>query len=319
MDHNEQLRSELEASRKEADHWKKQAEENERYRAAFENRVNRNAKDSVFLNLFSIPKYQMAIYQELFPEDKDIRPEDLELFRVERVLTNHPYNDLGLLVRRKLILLGEAESEWNENNIYRIASYYFDSMETFIDRTGMNVHHKAKIDLLDVEAVIIYPGSKELNNDRISLRDVFFGGLPDKPDFTARVIHGNYEGGIIAEYMGFCRILDEQRKIHKNDLAPEKWIESTIELCIKKGFLSEYLTDHRTEVQQIMFEMYNPANVAAAERKTELFETEIKVARRFGASDEAIRDMLVEEHGMTPTYAMNLVKCEPSKDTVMAV
>ena len=32
-------------------------------------RVNRQAKNSVFLNLFARKEYQLALYRELFPED----------------------------------------------------------------------------------------------------------------------------------------------------------------------------------------------------------------------------------------------------------
>ena len=79
-------------------------------------------------------------------------------YKVERILTNHPYNDLGLLARKKLIVLAEAESDWSI--IYRLAGYYFDSMEQFATQMGMNPHQKAKIDLLDVEAFVIYPGKE---------------------------------------------------------------------------------------------------------------------------------------------------------------
>jgi len=196
------------------------------------------------------------LYKELHPEDTTIQPEDLEICGVNRVVTNHPYNDLGLLVRRKLILLGEAESQWSENVIYRLGGYFFDSMEEYVRLTGMNPHARAKIDMPDVEAFIIYPGPKKIKKDTISLRDEFFGGNPDKPDFRARIIYGDYEGGIIAEYMGFCRVLDEQREIHRKDMTPEKWIGATLEICIEKGYLVEYLKSRRMEVQRIMFDMY---------------------------------------------------------------
>ena len=44
---------------------KKEAAENLQYRELHEGKVNRNAKDSVFVNLFSYPEYQMRIYNEL--------------------------------------------------------------------------------------------------------------------------------------------------------------------------------------------------------------------------------------------------------------
>ena len=183
----------------------------------------------------------MQIYRELFPDDKDIKPEDLKLFRVDRILTNHPYNDLGLLARQKLIVLAEAETEWSENIIYRLAVYYFQSMEDFIYQTGMNVHNKAKINLLDVEAFVIYPGKRKIKKAVISLRDEFFNGDPRKPDFKAKIIYGDYKGGIIEEYITFCRIFDKQRSIHKDNLEPQKWIAATVDICIKQNVLADYL------------------------------------------------------------------------------
>lgn len=178
----------------------RKVEENAAYRKQIEGRINRTAKDAVFLDLFSIPEYRLALYRELFPNDQTIRESDLQLFRVDRVLTNHPYNDVGILAREKIIVLAEAESEWSENIIYRLASCYFDTMAVFAERKSMNVHHKMKIDLLDVEAYVVYPGQEKLDQDSISLREVFFGGVEGKPDFTAKIIHGDYKGGIIAEY-----------------------------------------------------------------------------------------------------------------------
>ena len=58
----------------------RKGQEDAQYKAFIEQRVN---QDSVFSN----PEYQMLLYKELFPEDKTIKPEDLELFRVERILT----------------------------------------------------------------------------------------------------------------------------------------------------------------------------------------------------------------------------------------
>ena len=297
----------------------KAAEQNAQYKAFIENRVNQKTKDSVFINLFSNPEYQMLLYRELFPEDKTIKPEDLELFRVERILTNHPYNDLGLLARRKLIVLAEAQTKWSVNIIYRLAEYYFQSMEDFIYKTGMNVHNTPKIDLLDVEASVIYPGTDKIVNDVISLREVFFNGAPNKPDFKAKVIHGDYKGGIIEEYMNFCRVYDKQRDIHKNDLEPQKGIAETVDICIEKGYLRKYLKEHRAEVEKIMFDMYNPEYVKEREQLSRIYESEISFGREAGVPDSKIKELLIRRHGVTPTYAQNLLDDKPSTSTVVAL
>ena len=296
---------------------KKEAAENLQYRELHEGKVNRNAKDSVFVNLFSYPEYQMRIYNELFPEDTTITPAEIELFRADRVLTNHPYNDLGLLARKKLIVLAEAESQWSVNIIYRLADYYFQSMASFINRMKINVHRKTKIEILDVEAFVIYPGKKKLKQDFISLRDVFFNGDPTKPDFRARIIHGDYKGGIIAEFMGFCRVFDAQKLVYPND--PQKRIATTIDLCIQKGFLAKYLDEHKTEVEQIMFDMYNREYVAERERMSNLFDEDIAVLREANVSEEKIKDILVRRHGISPTYAQNLLDDDGDDDDVLVL
>ena len=89
----EKLLKEIDALKAELEKAQKAANENAQYRAFVENRVNKKAKDSVFINLFTYPEYQMRLYKELFPEDKTITPAELVLFKVDHILTNHPYND----------------------------------------------------------------------------------------------------------------------------------------------------------------------------------------------------------------------------------
>ena len=69
----------------------------------------------------------------------------------------------------------------------------------------------------------------------LSLNQEFFGGTPNKPELRAKVIHGSYKGGIIEEYMGFCRIWDEN--VLKAETPEQKAVAMTIELCIRKGYL----------------------------------------------------------------------------------
>lgn len=171
-------------------------------------RVNRQAKNSVFLNLFMRKEYQLQLYQELFPQDTTITEDDLELVTLDNVLAIHPYNDLGLLARGKLIVLAEAQSKWSVNIIFRLADYYFDSAMSYLKIRKEDIHSSVKVDVPDVEAFVIYTGRKKIENDVLSLNQEFFGGNPDKPEFKARIIHGEYKGGIIEEYMGFCRVWD---------------------------------------------------------------------------------------------------------------
>ena len=147
-------------------------------------RVNRQAKNSVFLNLFSRKEYQLRLYQELFPEDTSITENDLELVTLDNVLTIHPYNDLGLLARGRLIILAEAQSTWSVNIIFRLADYYYDSAMSYLVMRKADLYASTKVDIPDVEAFVIYTGKKKIDNDVLSLNQEFFGGNPDKPEFA---------------------------------------------------------------------------------------------------------------------------------------
>ena len=84
--------------------------------------MQRNVNDSVFVNIFQNKKYLMELYQVLHPED-DVNEDDLELVTIENILVHDMYNDLGFLVKNKLIVLVEAQTTWSTNIIMRMFLY----------------------------------------------------------------------------------------------------------------------------------------------------------------------------------------------------
>ena len=65
--------------------------------------------------------------------------------------------------------------------------------------------------------------------------------------------------------------------------------------------------------------MYNPKYVDDAERKTEMILNQIEFAGRCGVPEEQIKQELIREHNMTPTYAQRCLDYEPSTNTVIAL
>ena len=270
-------------------------------------RVNRQAKNSVFLNLFTRKEYQLAIYKELFPHDTSITADDIELVTLDNILTLHPYNDLGLLARGKLIVLAEAQSTWSVNIIFRLADYYYDSAMSYLVMRKADLYSSVKVDIPDVEAFVIYTGKRKIEKEELSLNQEFFGGDPAKPEFKARIIHGNYKGGIIEEYMGFCRIWDEH--VLRATMPEEKQqaVVKTIDLCIQKGYLVEYLQAHRVEVEKIMMTMLSPEYVKLASERTERIKEVIAFGRDAGMDDNQIKSVIIRRYDLTPTYAQNFL------------
>ena len=72
--------------------------------------MKRTAKDSVFTYLFKQPMYTRQLYLALHPEDTAVTEADCKVISLENVLTTGLYNDLGIQVRGRLILLVEARS-----------------------------------------------------------------------------------------------------------------------------------------------------------------------------------------------------------------
>ena len=270
-------------------------------------RVNRQAKNSVFLNLFMRKEYQLQLYQELFPQDTTITEDDLELVTLDNVLAIHPYNDLGLLARGKLIVLAEAQSKWSVNIIFRLADYYFDSAMSYLKIRKEDIHSSVKVDVPDVEAFVIYTGRKKIENDVLSLNQEFFGGNPDKPEFKARIIHGEYKGGIIEEYMGFCRVWDRIVLPAKTMEEKEKAVLEAVELCIKKGYLRKYLEEHRGEAEKIMMAMFSPEYVKMAAERTERIKEDISAYRYVDMPEDQLKEVIIKRYDLTPTYAQNFL------------
>ena len=73
-------------------------------------KVKRKTKDSVFLDLFQNKKYLLRLYKTLHPEDTAATEDSLTDVTIENVLTDNLYNDLGFIVKDKLLILIEAQS-----------------------------------------------------------------------------------------------------------------------------------------------------------------------------------------------------------------
>ena len=270
-------------------------------------RINRQAKNSVFLNLFIRKEYQRRLYRELFPDDTTITEDDLELITLDNVLTVHSYNDLDLMARERLIVLAEAQSTWTPNIIFRLADYYYDSAMKFLTMRNADLYGSTKVDVPDVEAYVIYTGNKEIKEEELSLNETFFGGDPDKPEFKAKIICGDYKGGIIEEYMGFCRVWDSL--VVKAKSADEKRdaIVKTIELCIQKGYMAKYLKEHRSEVEKIMLSMMTPEYIQMAAARSVKIKATIDGYRFIGIPEEQIKDAIIRLFDLTPRYAQNFL------------
>ncbi|MBQ3396638.1 MAG: hypothetical protein IJG55_10015, partial [Synergistaceae bacterium] len=211
--------------------------------------MNRGAKNTVFLDLFSIPKYRLQMIQTLHPEMTDIKEEDIKLVTLNHVMINGLYNDLTLLVRDKLIIFVEAQSTWSINIILRILLYLAATYRDYIFEQGLNIYGSKTLIIPEPEFYVIYTGSRKIKRDIISLRQDFWHNPTAKLDLIVRVINSENKYDIVGQYIIFSHVFDEQVKIHgRKEIA----IENAIRICQDSGVLKEYLESRKKEVMNIM-------------------------------------------------------------------
>ncbi|MBQ9982740.1 MAG: hypothetical protein IJP18_09250, partial [Oscillospiraceae bacterium] len=59
---------------------------------------------------------------------------------------------------------------------------------------------------------------------------------------------------LAGQYVGFCRVFDEQRKLYENSI--EAAIE-TYRICIEKGYLEEFMKSHEKKVIDMMAQLFD--------------------------------------------------------------
>jgi len=222
-------------------------------------KVKRTAKNSVFLDLFQDKKNLLALYKTLHPEDTEATEDTLDIVTIDNVLTDNLYNDLGIMVgNSRLLLLLEAQSSWTVNILIRILLYLAQSYHEYFERTSQSLYKSTKVKMPKPELYIIYTGNQGRKPDIISLSQEFFDGADIDIEVKAKVIYESGTEDIINQYIIFCKVFDEQRKLYG---MTEQTVTETIRLCKDKNVLREYLISREKEVVTIMMSLFDDEQI----------------------------------------------------------
>ena len=251
----------------------------------FDAQVNRNAKDSIFCDLFSRSEYGLQLYKVLHPEDKDVEAENITLVTLSSLMMRYRYNDLGILVRDRLLVLVEAQSSFTENILVRFLMYLGDTYNRYINREKLNIYGTKKVKLPIPELYVIYHGERGDKPDEITLsRDIF--GLEDQAnifvDVKAKIIYDSTPGDIIDQFITFARVFDSQIQEYGRT---REAVEETLRICRDKDVLREYLREE--EAATIMFTMLDE------EKARRFWEEELRQEGRAEGRAEGGLDMLI--------------------------
>ncbi len=242
-----------------------------------ENKPKRKIRDSVFTNLFQDKKYLLQLYQALHPEDKDTTEEEIADVTIRHVLIEGDFNDLGFSVGNRLMVLVESQSTFTYNIIIRALMYLVQTYHEYFKRTNQNLYGSRRVAVPKPEMYMVFTGERKNIPDIISLREAFFGGEKIALDVEVKVLYQENEKDIIGQYIIFCKVYSEQRKIHGNT---ELAVTETIRICKDRNVLREYLISKEQEVVDIMMTLFDDEQILRAYAKDIADETERKTAER---------------------------------------
>ena len=235
--------------------------------------AKRKIKDSVFTDLFGNKKYLLQLYRVLHPEDKDATEDDLTDVTIKNVLIDNIYNDLGFIVKDRLMILIEAQTVFTVNIIVRLLLYLVQSYFEYFDREGQDYYSTKKVKMPEPELYVICTGEQKRKPKYITLSKEFFNGKEIAIDAKVRMIYDSKEGDIINQYVAFTKVFDEQRKKYGYT---RKAVEKTISICKRRNVLREYLQNREKEVLDIMMVLYDEDQVVEMYGRRKMNEGEIK-------------------------------------------
>ena len=219
--------------------------------------TNTKTKDSVFTALFKDVNNVYRLYKELHTDDTTTTVDDIQIDTLETILINDIRNDLGFLVnnngKAEYILLMEAQTKWTENMTLRILFYLVESYRRYLIKTEQSEHSSTKVHLPKPELYVVYTGNSGKVSDEISFRNTYFDGVAPI-EVVVKVLKVLDKNTLYGQYIAFSKVYDGQRKIYKNKI---ECIRNTLDICIKEGYLRDFLEQHRQEVVTMLSSLFD--------------------------------------------------------------
>lgn len=272
------------------------------------------AKDSVFNFVFRQPENTRRLYLAIHPEDKDVTEADCKLITLEHILTNGMTNDLGFQVRDKLILLVEAQTKFSLNIALRMLLYLAATYKEYVDEHKLDLYGSRSVSIPRPELYMIYTGpSKELP-ETLLLSDLY-SGCGDV-EVKIHVLQGSGTNNIVDQYIRFCEISDEQRKLHGYTM---KAVEEILRICCEEQVLMPFLASRQKEVRDIMVTLfdqkrvteiheYNLVKDARQEGLAKGISALVSALKKFSVDKTVVVQELVSSFGLTQQEAEEKVE-----------
>ncbi len=197
--------------------------------------------------------------------------------------------------------------------------YLVQTYQDYIEKEELNIYSSKKLEIPKPELYVIYTGDKKVEEKEISLSEEYFSGEKTALDVRVKVITESREGDIINQYVMFTHILNDRVKEYGRT---KKAIDETIKICKDRNILKEYLSNHESEVHDIMFSLYDDEQIQKAMMRDARKEGEMRgrmEGRMEGIKEGEMRgEMRGEKRGIDAMIA-NMRKAGISDEMIQNV
>lgn len=245
-------------------------------------RMKRNVKDSVFTLMFKQPEYALQLYQTFHPEDTDVTERDCKIVTLENILTVGAYNDLGLQIRNRLLILTEGQSTFSMNASLRMLMYLAESYKRYVEEYKLDLYGTRPVSIPRPELYVIYTGPKQDVPDILRLSDLYEG--KGSVDLEVTVCRRTGNGDIVDQYVRFCEITDEKRKQYGQS---QEAVAAILRQCEEENILTAFLTSRQKEVTDIMVTLFDQEKVWAIHEYNVALQAEEKGIEKGRAEGKA--------------------------------
>ena len=226
---------------------------------------NRQYKDSVFVDLFSLDektRYDAVIpFYNAFHNEKITRKEEIRFVRLENVLFRKVRNDVSFVANNRLLILLEHQSTVNENMPFRCLEYVVALYQA--EMKARDKFSQTPMMLLAPEFYVIYNGASAYPAMKELKLSSLFKDSEKTPQLELKVTVININHPDNKDFLDKCNFLKGYGKLERKvrryrELYGERGYIIAIEECIKEDMeLVEYLKRKMREVSQMFSAEYS--------------------------------------------------------------
>ncbi len=228
--------------------------------------ANREIKDGVFKLLFESPENAAELYYAL--TGIKCSPEEIQIITITTTISGKLKNDLALVVRGRVMVIGEHQSTPNENMPVRLLMYSGQLYEKWFKMKGDEklIYGNKLYKIPTPEFVVFYNGIADRPEKEILKLSTAFEEPPDKDlgflelEVPVYNINRDMNSELFKrseKLKHYAEFVAKLREFQKTNDDYSQAVKETVNHCIENGILSEFLKEHGGKIVSILFTEYN--------------------------------------------------------------